>query len=916
MRFLASIFLCSLLAVTASPQSQKPKPTNEKSKPANTKTKSAAQKTKPETAKSKPAATLLKKPSEQAEWDKAIAITDPAKRIAALRKFLEVFPRSTRKPKAFESISVTEAELGNEKLAAGDTQAGADLFKAAANDAPKPIPEKLFTETLSKFPANLYFRGLRDEALEITKTLENKAGTNAGQLLSIAGFYISIENGSEAKRSAENAIKIEPNSSAAYQTLGLANRVDFRLEESAAAYAKALELEPDSLSARRGLAEMKRSLGKPDEAVALYREILDKEDANLPARTGLILALFDAEKRAEAEAEMTKSLEANPGNVILLASAAYWYAAHNEGSQAVALAQKAIETDPRFIWSHIALARGFLNQNKPLDAERTLLAARRYGNFPTLEYEIASARLAAGLYREAVEELSKSFSVKDGVIHADLGGRVPLESKNFSELVGFERRASIFAPMAADDPVNAEKLKTLLEFKQELAASEPKSENAANAADNFIQGDDKMKVHRQIFVASELLEKKIALPKVLEIVKAAPSNLDAGLEIPDPATAIMASELYENRMLAAARGQYVNVPPVPKQTLSSVLRGRIEEISGWAFYQLDDAAQAAVHLKRAVGVLPVDSAWWRSSMWRLGTALVVSGKDDEALEAYIKSYKSSGPNSVRYKAIEAVYKRVSGNTLGLEERIGPDPSPLPPAETVAHKTEPTPEIKTETPTDATIKTEATSTSSASPELSPDPVKIESPLAVETKTEPTPDEGVKEIPKPDVTPETELKPTPESTPELQKTAEETPKDRSVNESPTATPKELFPSVIITIPAPETKKTLAKESEAKTEPIQSPTPEIKPCTLIIRDETITFQNGNNDLAVIVRREDDGNLDGLTAVSSSSENITIKREKIEGLKAQAIFVVHSLGLKTGEYQIFFEMPCGKKEVSVKVQ
>src|SRR5207245_5534358 len=116
-------------------------------------------------------------------------------------------------------------------------------------------------------------------------------------------------------------------------------------------------------------------------------EILAKDDANLPARTGLVLSLFDAGKRADAEAELTRSLEANPGNVILLAGAAYWYAAHDEGEKAVELAQKAIAGDPRFIWSHIALARGYLSENKPAIAERTLFAARRYGNFPTLEYE-------------------------------------------------------------------------------------------------------------------------------------------------------------------------------------------------------------------------------------------------------------------------------------------------------------------------------------------------------------------------------------------------------------------------------------------------------------------------------------------------------------------------------------------------
>ena len=91
-----------------------------------------------------------------------------------------------------------------------------------------------------------------------------------------------------------------------------------------------------------------------------------------------------------------------------------------------------------------------------------------------------------------------------------------------------------------------------------------------------------MRVHRQIFAASELLEKKIALPKVIEITQAASTNLEAGLDIPEPSTAVMASELYENRAIAAAGGQYINVPNVPRATLSAVLRGRIEEIGGWA----------------------------------------------------------------------------------------------------------------------------------------------------------------------------------------------------------------------------------------------------------------------------------------------------------------------------------------------
>jgi tetratricopeptide (TPR) repeat protein len=157
--------------------------------------------------------------------------------------------------------------------------------------------------------------------------------------------------------------------------LGLANRVDFQLEESAAAYAKAVELDPETLQARQGLAEMDRSLGKSKDAIALYREILAKDATNLPAKTGLILAMFEAGQRADAETELAKSLDENPGNVMLLAGAAYWYAVHDEGAKAVTFAQKAVDVDPRFIWSHIALARGLIKQ-KQTDGGRTGFARR------------------------------------------------------------------------------------------------------------------------------------------------------------------------------------------------------------------------------------------------------------------------------------------------------------------------------------------------------------------------------------------------------------------------------------------------------------------------------------------------------------------------------------------------------------
>ena len=993
----------------------------------------------------KPVVVTEKAPDEAAEWGKTIAVPDADGRVTALRKFIETFPDTARKAEAVGMIVSVEAAAGNDKLTAGDLTGAAVLYKAAVNDAPKPVPDQLFAETLAKFSPNLFFRGARIEAFEIANRLENKSDTSAGQLLTIAAFYMSVENGSEARRVAANAIKLEPNSSAAYQTLGLANRIDFQLDESAAAYAKAMELDPASLSARRGLAEMKRSLGRSDEAASLYREILTRDQSDVPAQTGLTLSLFDAGKIPEAETSLAKSLEVNPGNVILLAGAAYWYAANGFGDKAITLAQRSIASDPRFIWSHIALARGYMSQKNPMAAEKTLLGARRYGNFPTLEYEIASARLAAGFYREAAEEITKSFSVKDGLVSTKLGGRVQRESKNFTELVGFERRASIFAPTAADNPENASRLTALLELKQRLDSPEVKPDAIAKAADEFVKGDDKMKVHRLLFTASQLLEKKTALPKVIELVKAAPQSLDSGLEIPEPEAAVMASELYENRAIAAARGQYINVPSVPRPTLSAILRGRIEEISGWTYFQMNDPSEAVIHLKRAVSVLPDDSAWWRSSTWRLGSALSVSGKDAEALDFYIRSYKGSDPDALRYNVIEALYKRVNGSTDGMEAKIGsnpatavqagtvaqrmPDPTPVPapaprpvpsfvaenrpakvPSIVPISNSTPKPDVPQSTPTPDPAPTPAhtpistpvqihpTPLSTALP--TPDPTPTPTPVQITPTPEPTPTPTPVQvrptplstpIPMPDPTPTpVQVQPTPIPTPDPTPSPtlvqiRPTPKTESTplpatdtakaTLTPTPTPAQplvlsiptdektkdgvdsakaagtttdLFPPVVINVPIPDTSKTSIKENTVKPadEPKPTPSPslvakksasepgitiderprivagkptnlvEIKPCTLTVSEDNITLPNGGGDLAIIVGQAEDGDIEGLTAVSTSPENITVRREIIEGVRTRALFVVRSITSKSGVYQVRFEMPCGKKEIVVKVK
>lgn len=735
--------LIGLPAVFAQqPQPKKTTPVKTQSK---TNTSTATAKPKVSTPK-KTVAAVKPKPtptplSEKEQFEKASAYELAADRVTALENFLNAFPQSENRPAAIELLASSRLLIAEEKLLSGDAAGAVALFKVIVEQMPQPVPNDLFTDSIAKIPSTLFFRGQRSAALELAAAIESKVENNPAQLLEIANFHLATENGGEAMRVAAKAAAKDPTSAAVQRTIALAHRINFDLDLSADAYAKSLELEPDSIASKRGLAEMKRALGKSDEAASLYRELLAKNDADLQSRTGLILALFDAGKRSEAEAEMTKSLEQTPGNVILLAGAAYWYASKGIGDKAVELAEKAVAREPRYIWSHIALARGLMSQKKPVEAEQALIKARAYGNFPTLEYELASARMSAGFYREAAEDLQKQFAITaGGNVRTNLGGRVAREEKSLLDLVGFERRASIFTPLAADSAESSENLKALLSLEQKLQAAQPDEAEVAAAADAFVAGPDKMKIHRLIYAASILLQKRVALSKVLELARSATGNTDTGLEVANPRSAVMAAELYEARSMAFRRNEFLLVPEVPNQTLSAIMRGRIEEIAGWALFQQNNFPDAIVRLRRAISVMPDKSAWWRSSMWRLGAALAADGKEADALNSYIESYKTDKPDYAKYAVVEALYKKLNGSTDGLEEKIGRDRVAVTPAITEIRPSA-TPEASVEVPAANTTNAAPAVNASPTPAASgpvPDPPKTTEVKSEEVqKTEPAP-----------------------------------------------------------------------------------------------------------------------------------------------------------------------------------
>ena len=304
----------------------------------------------------KPAAATVDDEAESNEVD--LTQTKPAEeRIALLRTFLDNHPNSKSKARATEILVSSRAVVGDERLKNGDSAGGVEQLMLAIAEAPADASEKLFSGVIYQIPMNLYLRGEPAAATKAAHDIEAKFGSDPKRLVMLSGFYVTTEQGSEALRLTTQAVQLAPDLAETHQGLGRALHISLRLDEAAAEYKRALELDPNSKAARRGLADLDRALGKPEAALALYRQQLEAEPADKAARAGLIFSLLDLGRIDEAKPELAKALETDPRDLSLLAGAAYWFAAHNDSELALDFALRAVQIEPRYTWSQIALAR-------------------------------------------------------------------------------------------------------------------------------------------------------------------------------------------------------------------------------------------------------------------------------------------------------------------------------------------------------------------------------------------------------------------------------------------------------------------------------------------------------------------------------------------------------------------------------
>lgn len=823
-------------------------------------------------------------------------------RITELEYLLDSELPDAAELRAIEQLVSALAAHGDERLQQGDAARGVELFRQAVRESPEDMTDKLFFDVVSQFPANLYLRGQQAAAFDLAGRIERRAKDNPRRLVALAPFYLSVERSGEAARLAGAAIKLAPDLPAAHQALAAAHRQSLRLDEAATSYARALELDPKSAGARRSLADLRRGAGRTDEALALYRELLAADAKDAAARSGVVLSLFDAGKREEAERELDSALKDDPKNLPLLAGAAYWYAARGERERALDFAARAVRVEPRYPWAQVALARALVAANRPLEAERALRFTRMHARFPSLDYELASALAAAGLFDEAAETLAQSFTLKDGRIETKLAGRVAAGGGSFTELLAPERRASFFQPNAAETIENARRMKALFTLHQTLRAGwaagakvKPDDGVIGATASEFAAGDDEMRAFRELYAADWLVRRGVASKTAFELTEAARKSLAAGLASPHAPVAALAEDLHEIRERAIARGGTPSVPDIPADILANLVRGRVEDLSGRALFNLGRNEEAVAAFRRAVSVLPETSPQWRAAQWHLGLALAGAGDQASALAAYIKSYDPRAPDPARLALIESLYRKLNGSVAGLGRALS-----RPAASPAFERASGTGGATTATQADPTTPAQTEPAAAADAKKIEAETKRVEPASVAPTATPTPAA------------------TPEAAPEVKQPAAE-----SATPQPSPTPDELKKVEGEKAGEKEKEKAEAAPATAETKP-QTPSRGARragasassPCALVLADESLSLASGASSV-IVVRLEGEGDLARTTATTPNWSDIIVLREPTSASEPDtARFTITSISKTAGTYTVTIKSPCGAKDVAVTVK
>jgi hypothetical protein len=337
--------------------------------------------------------------------------------------------------------------------------------------------------------------------------------------------------------------------------------------------------------------------------------------------------------------------------------------------------------EPRFSWARIAAAEVELTEQKFFEAERHLLAAQQFANFPTLSFTLGKVYLIVEDFDGAAEQFAKAFKyAPPDKFTTRLGGVRDVQADELKELFAPEHQAAIFLadPPTSDElfkiaealtrtngklegakpspPAARELGKEAGKGKESKLPAPPEPEGLEQAVNTFVDAEASRRSFRALYMAHRLAQAGQALPLAVKLA-------DRALELADVAT--------------EAEGSVYDVPNYDREGRLRLFRGRALDAKGWALFKANRNQAALIALSDAVmtyGPLPEV----KQALRHLAAAQETAGNLPLALEMHLAAYEppdDKNNTDVNRTVIELLYRKVHGSLDGLREKLGQPLSP-------------------------------------------------------------------------------------------------------------------------------------------------------------------------------------------------------------------------------------------------
>jgi tetratricopeptide (TPR) repeat protein len=638
--------------------------------------------------------------------DRARTAATQPERIDLLEKFLRIYGSDALVGEARQLLMREYALKGEQMLREANPQAAMQAFKNVFRVTPAIISDKVFGQYIFSLPMAMNAFGYRIESADLMRSFETRFADNSNRLIEIGFFYVQIEAPLEAIRVLDRAVQLAPQDHRAHNSLGTAYLINLRLDEAAAEFQRALELDARDEYANLNLGNLARAANDFEGAIKYYRRQLAIKADDAEPHGGLAIAMLALGRDEEATPEIKRAIELAPADYRFLVQLAHFYVTRRKAALARPLIEQALKIEPRYGWALLTKANVDMLDGRYGDALGTLIGAQAQASFPTLTFELVKTLMALDGYDQALEVMSKAFTINDtGEFETLLGGAIRARSPRLDNLLERERHAALYlndnpttslqyrlaealgkidyysktalaarkpdqpaaprrrAPGKAPAPSGARaneqdglsgvtRPRRSTDNSTELSAGNdaglPGMSELLRAITTFTTLDDGRQPFRMVWVARKLTENNLALDAAVQLARRAITMADAATE---PA------------------GSMRDAPLLDREGRRAVFMGRAYDALGWVLLRKGDTASAVQNLSKSVEIYP-ECAERRAVLWHLAVATQESGNEQRALDLYIASYDPNLPAStVRRTQIESLYKKLKGSLTGLDEKL-------------------------------------------------------------------------------------------------------------------------------------------------------------------------------------------------------------------------------------------------------